>query len=53
MPSEGRLPEPAANMALGRIPGGSRACFQSAHTPSGVQAFSSSTTRRQPFLKIS
>ena len=35
---EGRLPEPAADMTLGRIPGGTYACFQGAHTPSGVQA---------------
>lgn len=35
---EGRLPEPPADMALGRIPGGTYACFQGAHTPSGVQA---------------
>jgi len=32
------LPEPPADMALGRIPGGPYACFQGAHTPTGVPA---------------
>ena len=36
--TKGCLPEPEADIAPGRIPGGRYACFLGAHTPSGVQA---------------
>ena len=45
---EGRLPEPAADMTLGRIPGGTYACFQGAHTPSGVQPHTHTTPPNHP-----
>ena len=35
---EDHFPKLEADMAPGRLPGGCYACFQGAHTPSGVQA---------------